>query len=87
MKQGLGITFRPYGKLFLTPDLGLMNYIQYDDISKTLGAKIRFRWQISPGNVVYLVYNSSWERRFDPASRFVPLESGGVFKISLSIRP
>jgi hypothetical protein len=64
-----------------------MNYIQYDDVSRTLGANVRFRWQISPGNVIYLVYNSIWERRDDPARRFLPLESGGVFKITLSIRP
>ena len=34
---------------FLSPDLGLMNYIQYDDVSKKLGVNLRFRWQISPG--------------------------------------
>ena len=73
--------------VFLTPDLGLMNYIQYDDVSRTLGVNVRFRWQISPGNLIYLVYNSTWERGYDPARRFLPLESGGVFKITLSIRP
>ncbi len=73
--------------LFLTPDLGLMNYVQYDDVSRTLGVNVRFRWQLSPGNVIHLVYNSSWERGYDPARRFLPLESGGVFKVTLSIRP
>ncbi len=73
--------------LFLSPDLGLMNYIQYDDISRLLGWNARLRWQISPGNEIYLVYNKNWERRWDPASRFHPLEGRGVFKISLSLRP
>ncbi len=73
--------------IFLSPDLGLMNYIQYDDISRQLGWNARLRWQISPGNDVYLVYNKSWERRWDPTSRFLPLEERGVFKITLSIRP
>jgi len=73
--------------LFLSPDLGLMNYVQYDDISRELGWSARLRWQISPGNLIYLVYNKNWERRWDPASRFVPLEGRGIFKISLSIRP
>jgi hypothetical protein len=73
--------------IFLSPDLGLMNYIQYDDISRELGWSVRLRWQISPGNLIYLVYNKNWERRWDPTSRFVPLEGRGVFKISLSIRP
>ena len=73
--------------VFLSPDLGLMNYIQYDDISRLLGWNARLRWQISPGNEVYLVYNKNWERRWDPTSRFHPLEGRGVFKISLSLRP
>lgn len=72
---------------FLSPDLGLMNYIQYDDISKLLGWSARLRWRISPGNEIYFVYNKNWEKRWDPTSRFVPLEERGVFKISLSIRP
>jgi len=72
---------------FLSPDLGLMNYIQYDDISRQLGWSSRLRWQISPGNDIYLVYNKNWERRWDPASRFLPLEERGVLKLCLSIRP
>jgi len=72
---------------FLTPDLGLMNYLQYDDVSKNLGANLRFRWQISPGNEIFFVYTKNWERRWDPASRFVPLGERGVFKITLSVRP
>jgi hypothetical protein len=73
--------------VFFSPDLGLMNYVQYDDVSKTLGANIRFRWQLAPGNEIYLVYTKNWERRWDPVSRFVPLGERGVFKITLSIRP
>jgi len=72
---------------YLTPRLGLMNYIQYDDDSNELGVNARFRWEITPGNVVYFVYSKNWERRWDPASRFYPLEERGVFKITLSIRP
>ncbi len=72
---------------FLSPDFGLMNYVQYDDISNQLGWSARLRWQISPGNEIYFVYNKNWERRWDPISRFAPLEERGVFKISLSVRP
>jgi hypothetical protein len=72
---------------FLSPDLGLMNYIQFDDISNQLGWSARLRWQISPGNEIYLVFNKNWERRWDPTSRLFPLEQRGVLKISLSIRP
>jgi len=73
--------------IFLSPDFGLMNYIQYDDVSRLLGWSARLRWQISPGNEVFLVYNKNWEKRWDPRSRFFPLEERGVLKLSLSIRP
>jgi hypothetical protein len=73
--------------IFLSPDLGLMNYIQYDDISDTVGWNARLRWQIKPGNEIYLVYNKNWERVWDPLSRFVSLGERGVIKITLSIRP
>jgi hypothetical protein len=73
--------------IFLSPDLGLMNYIQFDDISNTLGWNARLRWQITPGNEVYLVYTKNWERVWDPHSRLMPLGDRGVVKITLSIRP
>jgi hypothetical protein len=73
--------------IFHSPDLGLMNYIQYDTMSRQLGWNARLRWQISPGNEIYLVYNMNWERVWDPRSRFMPLADRGVIKISLSIRP
>jgi hypothetical protein len=73
--------------IFLSPDLGLMNYIQFDDISNQLGWNARLRWQISPSNVIFIVYNKNWERRWEPTSRFLPLQDRGVLKVSLSIRP
>jgi hypothetical protein len=72
---------------FLSPDLGIMNYVQYDDISRELGWSARLRWRLSPGNEIYLVYNKNWERRWNPLSRFIPLEERGVLKITFSIRP
>jgi hypothetical protein len=72
---------------FLSPDLGFMNYVQYDDISRQLGWNARLRWRITPGNEIYLVYNRNWERRYDPAARFFSLQDRGVLKITLSLRP
>lgn len=72
---------------FFSPNLGLMNYFQYDDVSKELGLNLRFRWEITPGNIIFFVYTKNWERRWDPTTRFIPLEERGVFKIQLSIRP
>jgi len=73
--------------IFLSPDLGFMNYIQYDSISKLLGWSARLKWRVSPGNEIALIYNKNWERRWNPASRFYPSEERGVLKLSLSIRP
>jgi len=73
--------------IFLSPDLGFMNYIQYDTVSRLLGWSARLKWRVSPGNEVALIYNKNWERRWDPTSRFYPNEERGVFKLSLSIRP
>ncbi len=72
---------------FLSPDIGFLNYIQYDDITDSLGWNARLRWQITPGNEVYLVYNKNWGRSWDPLGRFVPLGERGVIKLTLSIRP
>jgi hypothetical protein len=72
---------------FLSPDLGFMNYVQFDDVSNSLGWSARLRWRVSAGNDIYLVYNKGWERRWDPTSRFVPSDERGVFKVTLSLRP
>ncbi len=37
--------FQVKADIFLSPDLGFMNYIQFDDISNTLGWNARLRWQ------------------------------------------
>ena len=79
--------YRLKSDFFLNSDLGLMSYIQYDDVTSELGANIRFRWRISPGNTIYLVYNRGWEKIWDPSQRFLPLYDRGVFKIQLNWRP
>ncbi len=79
--------FQLKADLFLSPDLGLMNYVQYDTVSKLLGWSARLKWRLSPGNEVALIYNKSWERRWDPKARFYPSEERGVLKLSLSFRP
>ena len=79
--------FRLKLNFYLNPDLGLLNFIQYDDVSKELGINSRFIWRISPGNTLYIVYNKSWERRWDPVSRFHPLSDRGTIKLQFSIRP
>jgi len=77
---------------YLNPDLGIMTFIQYDSVSENIGANVRFKWRLSPGNTIYIVYNRTWEKKFDPLTgfysrRFFPLQDRGVFKIQLSWRP
>jgi hypothetical protein len=72
--------------LYITPDLGLSNYVQYDDVSNVMGYNGRFFWQIRPGNIIYLVYNNNMERQFNPESRFNIQEQQIKLKIQLSIR-
>ena len=72
--------------LYITPDLGISNYIQYDDVTNLMGYNGRFFWVIRPGNIIYLVYNNNMERQWDPESRFKIQEEQIKFKIQLSIR-
>ena len=79
--------YRAQADFFINPDIGLMTFVQYDSVSNNLGANIRFKWRISQGNTIYLVYNKSWERNYDPQKRFYPLEDRGIYKIQFSWRP
>jgi hypothetical protein len=73
--------------LFLSPDLGWMNYIQYDDMSEALGWSSRLRWRLSPGNEIYFVFNKNWVQTWNPASRFLAQQERSVIKVTLSVRP
>ena len=43
-----------------TPDLSLSTNVQFDNVSNLLGTNTRFRWIITPGTDVFLVYNHNW---------------------------
>jgi len=79
--------FRLSSDLFLNPNMGLMGLLQFDDDSNEMGVNVRFKWRLSPGNIVYLVYNKNWERIWDPAARFQMINDLGIFKLQFSIRP
>ena len=50
----------------LTPDvalgqwISLVNTVQYDSVSRVLGWQSRFRWILTPGDDVYVVYTHNW---------------------------
>jgi hypothetical protein len=64
------------------PDLGLMNYIQYDTMSRQLGWNARLAG--SPSSEIYLVYNRNWEGSGTPGR--LPLADARHQDL-LSIRP
>lgn len=71
------------GNIDLTPNTALTNIVQFDDVSEVLGLYNRFRWTITPGSDLYLVYSYNWiqiENRFDP------IETQGAVKINYTYR-
>ncbi|MBI2186777.1 MAG: carbohydrate binding family 9 domain-containing protein [Acidobacteria bacterium] len=52
--------YRLVGETQFSPFVTLVNDIQYDTQSAVLGWQGRFRWIVSPGNDVYVVYTHNW---------------------------
>jgi hypothetical protein len=48
-----------------TPDISWTNFIQWDNISDTLGINSRLRWIIEPGSDLYFVVNQGIDTRGD----------------------
>jgi hypothetical protein len=67
------------------PFIALVNNIQYDSQSAVLGWQSRFRWILTPGNDLYLVYTHNWLD--DPLlSRFSTLDKRFSSKILYTYR-
>ena len=47
--------------VYFTPDISLQNYVQWDDVSNTVGINSRFRWSPEPGTDLYIVFNQNVE--------------------------
>jgi len=52
--------YRLVGETQLSPFISLVNDIQYDTQSSVLGWQGRFRWILTPGNDLYVVYTHNW---------------------------
>jgi len=52
--------YRLVGETQFSPFVSLVNDVQYDTQSSVLGWQARFRWIVTPGNDVYLVYTHNW---------------------------
>lgn len=65
-----------------SPFMYLANNIQYDTVSGVLGWQSRFRWIVTPGNDVFVVYTHNWiEDQLDPNARFRTLDRRGAAKV------
>jgi hypothetical protein len=77
--------YRLNADILFSPRITLTNYIQYDDVSETMGWQSRFRWILQPGNEILLVWNSSL---YEPlaADRFVIADHITRLKLNYNFR-
>ena len=56
------------------------NNLQYDSVSRVLGWQSRFRWILTPGNDIFVVYTHNWIDPTDPSARFRTLDRRAATK-------
>ncbi|WP_083750239.1 carbohydrate binding family 9 domain-containing protein [Rhodohalobacter halophilus] len=67
----------------LTPDIAFTQIVQYDDLSNLFGLYNRFRWTLTPGSDLFLVFTRNW---LDTENRLVVIESQAAIKINYTYR-
>ena len=75
--------YRANMNILFSPAITLYSYLQYDNLTEALGWQSRFRWIISPGKEVFLVWNSNTA---DPLERFKPETYDLRFKVKYTVR-
>jgi hypothetical protein len=77
--------YRLIGETQFSPFVTFVNDVQYDTQSRLLGWQGRFRWIVSPGNDIYLVYTHNWleDALLD---RFATLDRRAASKILYTYR-
>ena len=63
-----------------SPFMYLVNNVQFDSVSRVLGWQSRFRWILTPGNDIFVVYTHNWVDPADPSSRFGTLDRRAAAK-------
>ena len=77
--------YRFTGETQFSPFMALVNNIQYDTQSAVIGWQSRFRWILTPGNDLYIVYTHNWLD--DPVlNRFATLDKRAASKILYTYR-
>ena len=70
-----------------SPEVTLSTFTQYDNESEELGTNIRFRWTVTPGTDLLLVYNRGWTHVPDESLRLPPAYDQFVVKFVYTWRP
>ena len=77
--------YRFTGETQFSPFMALVNNIQYDSQSAVVGWQSRFRWILTPGNDLYVVYTHNWLD--DPLlDRFATLDKRAATKFLYTYR-
>ena len=77
--------YRFTGETQFSPFISLVHNIQYDSQSAVLGWQSRFRWILTPGNDLYLVYTHNW-RDEATLNRFETLDKRLASKVLYTYR-
>ena len=77
--------YRLVGETQFSPFMSLVNDVQFDTQSSVLGWQARYRWIVTPGNDVYIVYTHNWldEPLLD---RFATLDRRAASKVLYTYR-
>ncbi|MEQ8844134.1 MAG: DUF5916 domain-containing protein [Phycisphaerales bacterium] len=81
---------RDIGRLRLnisfSPDVSWNNFVQYDNVSDSIGVNSRLRWIVSPGQEVFLVLNQSVNVDDGLLGAYETGETDLTFKVGMTIR-
>lgn len=71
-----------------SPWLSLVNNVQFDDVTNSVGWQMRFRWIRKPGNDLFVVYTRNWQEMadLDGIRRYQPLDSRLATKLVYTMR-
>lgn len=77
--------FRIVADTQFSPWMYVVNNVQYDSVSESIGWQIRYRWTVAPGNDLYLVYTHNWIEH-DLEDRFLTQDRRGAAKFVYTYR-
>jgi hypothetical protein len=74
--------------LNFSSDMQLTSLIQYDNISREIGTNTRFRWTITPGNDLFVVWNHGWKHPVGSRDNWTlkPMDDEFVIKVRWTFR-